>query len=82
MSDRLGHCYIGRRLVNGLAVLFARCSCGQEYEGRGAGSMLDAHLDDCPDEADYLTPSAATEQWAEDHYDDRAITFQEWKDRR
>lgn len=79
---RFDHANVGRRLVDGVLQRFVRCSCGQEYEGHGAAAMLDAHLDDCPDEADFLYPSEATVAWVEDHYDDRTMTLDEWKAKR
>lgn len=80
--SRFDHANLGRRLVDGVLERFVRCSCGQEYTGQGAARMLDEHLIECPDEADFLTPSASTEEWVEHHYDDRTMTLDEWRARR
>lgn len=75
------HHYVGTHLVDGVRVLIARCSCGQVYEGTGAGAALLEHLPDCPDEADALDVSEETEAWAAHHYDDTTCTLDEWRGR-
>lgn len=79
--SRFDHCNLGRRLVDGVLERFVKCSCGQEYTGQGAVGMLDKHLDECPDEADFLTPSDETERWAALHYSDTTMTLDEHRER-